>query len=124
MPDRVIGFACAADWSDGTCIYRPTVKLEVFVHMEQYMKHIGDCLTDKMMGLLDPQFVERGGYDVVGEDLERAEPTRAISNVLIRYSYESDNKSKLVWVSSWLKRRFGFEQVADLQGVAQKFDKQ
>jgi L-amino acid N-acyltransferase YncA len=124
MPDRMIGFAYAADWSDGTCIYRLTVKLEVFVHMEQYMKHIGDCLTDKMMGLLDPQFVERGGYDVVGEDLERAESTRVISNVLIRYSYESDNKAKLVWVSDWLKRRFGFEQVADLQGVAQKFEKQ
>jgi L-amino acid N-acyltransferase YncA len=124
MPDKVIGFAFAADWSDGTCIFRPTVKLEVFVHMEQYMKQVGNCLTDKMMGLIDPQFVERGGYDVVGEDLERVEPARVISNVLIRYSYESNNKAKLLWVSNWLKRRFGFQQVADLQGVAQKFDKQ
>lgn len=124
MPDKVIGFACAADWSDGTCIFRPTVKLEVFVHIEQYMKHVGSCLTDKMMGLLDPQFVERGGYDVDGEELEQGEPRRAISNVLVRYSYEAEKTDKLRWVSKWLKTRFGFEQVADLQGVAQKFDQQ
>lgn len=120
MPDKVVGFACAADWSDGTCIYRPTVKLEVFVHMEQYMKHIGSCLADKMMSLLDPQFIERGGYDVEG--LERGD--RVVSNVLVRYSYEAKKTDKLKWVSKWLKTRYGFEQVADLQGVAQKFDEQ
>lgn len=124
MPDKVVGFACAADWSDGKCIYRPTVNLEVFVHMEQYMKHIGSCLADKMMGLLDPRFVERGGYDTVGEGLEQVEPARAVSNVLVRYSYEAENKDKLLWVSKWLKDHFGFKQVADLQGVAHKFDKE
>jgi L-amino acid N-acyltransferase YncA len=120
MPDKVVGFACAADWSDGTCIYRPTVKLEVFVHMEQYMKHIGSCLADKMMSLLDPQFIERGGY--YAEELERGD--RVVSNVLVRYSYEAKKTDKLKWVSKWLKTRYGFEQVADLQGVAQKFDEQ
>ena len=120
MPDKVVGFACAADWSDGTCIYRPTVKLEVFVHMEQYMKNIGSCLADKMMSLLDPQFIERGGYDA--EELEKG--GRVVSNVLVRYSYEAKKTDKLKWVSKWLKTRYGFEQVADLQGVAQKFDEQ
>ncbi|GAB7327437.1 hypothetical protein MBLNU13_g11297t1 [Cladosporium sp. NU13] len=124
MPDKVIGFACAADWSDGTCIYRPTVKLEVFVHMEQYMKHIGSCLADKMMGLLDPQFIERGGYDVADEELERVDASRNVSNVLVRYSYDAKKTDKLKWVSKWFKTRYGFEQVADLQGVAQKFDEQ
>lgn len=123
LPDKVIGFACAADWSDGKCIYRPTVKLEVFVHMEQYMKQIGSCLVDKMMRLLDPRFVERGGYDV-GDELKGLELSRAISNVLVHYSYEADNKDKLLWVSKWLKTHYSFEKVADLQGVAQKFDKQ
>jgi L-amino acid N-acyltransferase YncA len=124
MPDKVVGFACAGDWSDGRCIYRPTVKLEVFVHMEQYMKHIGSCLADKMMGLLDPGFVERGGYGTVGEELEAIEPSRAISNVLVHYSYEANKTDKLLWTSKWLKKRFGFEQVADLKGIGQKFDEQ
>ncbi|KAM0710675.1 hypothetical protein Q7P35_001413 [Cladosporium inversicolor] len=124
MADKVVGFAYAADWSDGTCIFRPTVKLEVFVHMEQYMKNIGSCLVDKMIRLLDPQFVERGGYDVVGEELERDESARAVSNVLVRYSYEAKKTDKFKWVSKWLKTRYGFEQVADLQGVAEKFDEQ
>ena len=122
-PDKVVGFACAADWSDGTCIFRPTVKLEVFVHMEQYMKHIGSCLTDRIMGLLDPKFGERGGYDT-SEDLKRVEPARVVSNVLVRYSYEAKKTDKLKWVSQWLKTRYGFEQVANLQGVARKFDEQ
>lgn len=121
LPDKVVGFACASEWSDGKCIYRPTVKLEVFVHMEQYMKHIGSCLADKMMGLLDPRFVERGGYEVV-EELDAVEPSRTISNVLVNYSHDANKKDKLLWVSKWLKTRFGFEKVADLQGVAQKFD--
>jgi L-amino acid N-acyltransferase YncA len=124
MPDKVVGFACAADWSDGKCIYRPTVKLEVFVHMEQYMKNIGSCLADKMMGLLDPRFIERGGYDTVGEELEAVEPSRAISNVLVHYSYEADKTDKLLWTSKWLKKRFGFAKVADLKGIAEKFGKQ
>jgi L-amino acid N-acyltransferase YncA len=124
MPDKVVGFACAADWSDGKCIYRPTVKLEVFVHMEQYMKHVGSCLGDKMMGLLDPCFIERGGYETVGEELEAVEPSRAISNVLVHYSYQADKTDKLLWTSKWLKKRFGFEKVADLKGIAKKFDQQ
>lgn len=129
MPDKVIGFACAADWSDGTCIFRPTVKLEVFVHMEQYMKQIGSCLADKIMSILDPVgYAERGGYDV-SEELEgvgalSGEQPRAVSNVLVRYSYEAEKTDKLKWVSKWLKTRFGFEKVADLKGVAEKFDKQ
>jgi L-amino acid N-acyltransferase YncA len=122
MPDKVIGFACAADWSDGTCIYRPTVNLEVFVHMEQYMKQVGSCLADKIMAILDPQFADRGGYDI--DESLRGEPLRTVSNVLVRYSYEAEKTEKLKWVSKWLKSRFGFEKVADLQGVAEKFDKQ
>jgi hypothetical protein len=42
----------------------------------------------------------------------------------VRYSYEAGKTDKLEWVSKWLKSRFGFQQVADLQGVAEKFDKQ
>lgn len=124
MPDRVVGFAYADDWSDGTCIFRPTVKLGLFVSMEHYMKHIGDCLADKMMCLLDPSFIGRGGYDVVDGELDTDGPKRAISNVLVRYSYEAERTEKFLWVSKWLKKHFGFEKVADLKGVAQKFDKQ
>ena len=42
---------------------------------------------------------------------------------MIRYSYEAKNTEKLARVSAWLNRRLGFEKAADLQGVAQKFDK-
>jgi L-amino acid N-acyltransferase YncA len=124
MSDRIVGFAFAADWvNEEQSIYRATVQMEVLVDMEHYMKNIGSCLVDKMVGLLDPTFMERGGYETVGEELDGIGPSKVVSNVMIRYSYEAQSTEKLAWVSGWLNRRFGFEKVADLQGVAQKFDK-
>lgn len=124
MPDKVVGFACAADWTDEASIYRPTVKLEIFVNMEQYMNSVGSCLADQMMGLLDPSFLERGGYETVGEELDGVGPARVVSNVMVRYLYEAQKPDKMKWVTTWMKNRFGFEKVADLQHVAHKFDKQ
>ena len=124
MSDRVVGFAYAGDWvNEEESIYRTTVKMEVFVHMEHYGKNIGSCLVDKMMGLLDSSFIERGGYETVGDELDGIGASKVVSNVLIRYSYDAQNTEKLVWVSEWLNRRLGFKEVGDLQGVAQKFDK-
>jgi len=124
MSDRVVGFAYAVDWiSEEQSIYRTTVQMEVFVDMDHYMKNIGSCLVDKMMGLLNPSDLERGGYDTVGEELDGVGPSKIVSNVMIRYSYDAQNTEKLAWVSEWLSRRLGFQKVADLQGVAQKFDR-
>jgi L-amino acid N-acyltransferase YncA len=124
MSDKVVGFAYAADWvNEEASIYRATVQMEIFVDMEHYMKNIGSCLADKMMGLLDPSTIERRGYEAVGEELDGVGPSKVVSNVMVRYSYEAQNTEKLAWVSEWLNKRFGFEKVADLQGVAQKFDK-
>jgi L-amino acid N-acyltransferase YncA len=124
MSDKVVGFAYAVDWvNQEESIYRATVQMEVFVDMEHYMKNIGSCLADKMMGLLDPTTMERGGYETVGEELDGVGASKVVSNVMIRYSYDAQDTEKLAWVSNWLNRRCGFEMVADLQGVAQKFDK-
>jgi L-amino acid N-acyltransferase YncA len=124
MSDKVVGFAYAVDWVDAEqSIYRATVQMEIFVDMEHYMKNIGSCLADKMMGLLDPCTIERRGYETVGEELDGVGPSKVVSNVMIRYSYDAQNTEKLAWVSKWLDMRHGFEKVADLQGVAQKFDK-
>ena len=124
MSDKVVGFAYAVDWvNQEESIYRATVQMEVFVDMEHYMKNIGSCLADKMMGLLDPTTMERGGYETVGEELDGVGASKVVSNVMIRYSYEAQNTEKLAWVSEWLNKRFEFQKVADLQGVAQKFDK-
>ncbi|KAL1587729.1 hypothetical protein WHR41_03683 [Cladosporium halotolerans] len=123
MPDRVVGFACAVDLKEKHSIYRPSVLLEIFVPMEHYMKNIGNCLLDKMMCLLDPGYFSRGGYDCFGDELDGTGAIRDVSNVLIRYPYDAANSDKLEWVSKWLKKRAGFEKVADLKGVAKKFDK-
>jgi L-amino acid N-acyltransferase YncA len=124
MSDRVVGFAYAVDWvNEEQSIYRATVQMEVFVDMDHYTKNIGSCLVDKTMVLLDPSVVERGGYETVGEELDGIGPSKVVSNVMIRYSYDAQNTDKLAWVSEWLNRRLGFQKVADLQGVAQKFDK-
>lgn len=124
MSDRVIGFAYASDLYDKYSIFNSTVQMHAFVHMEHYMQNIGDCLIDKMMGLLDPKFVERGGYTATGAEIECSDSYRGVANILVHYSYEAAKTDKLIWVSGWLRKRFGLEKVADLQWVAQKFDKQ
>ena len=88
------------------------------------MNSVSSCLADKMMGLLDPSFLERGGYETVGEELDGVGPARVVSNVMVRYLYEAQKPDKMKWVATWMKNRFGFEKVADLQHVAHKFDKQ
>lgn len=124
MPDRVVGFACATDLKEKHSIYRPSVLLEIFVPMDHYMKNIGNCLLDKMMCLLDPGYFSRGGYDCVGEELDGTGAIRDVSHVLIHYPYDAANTEKLGWLSKWLKKRAGFEKVADLKGVAKRFDKE
>lgn len=123
-PDRVVGFACATPWDGegGDTIYYSTVHMEIYVHAEFHMKKVGSCLADKMMGLLDTNFFERGGYDAVGDELQGIGRSRVVSNVLIRYPYHPQKVEKLAWVRKWLKKRFGFEKTADLPGIAYKFD--
>ena len=120
LPEMVIGFAYADDYNDMLGMYRFTVEAEVWVHKDYYMKGIGKCLVDKLMGMLDADYIERGGYDIDDEELEGRAPSRTIQNIIINLSYDADRPARLEWVGNWLTNWIGFKQSGDLKGVGFK----
>lgn len=116
LPDRIVGFAYAADHLDPTGMYRFTADLAAYVDSAHYMKGIAACLFDKLLGLLDCSHLERGGYGADGLDGDGV--SRVISNLLITVPYDKDER--LEWKSRFLVRDLGFEQVAKMMGVGNK----
>ncbi|KAK3705009.1 hypothetical protein LTR37_013526 [Vermiconidia calcicola] len=118
LPDKVVGFAIADDYNDMLGMYRFTAEVEVHVNHEHYLKGVAKCLLDKIIAMLDPDYVERGGFDTVGEELEGVGPSRMISNIIINLPY--DKPERLEWVERWLSSWLGFKQVGNLTGIGNK----
>ena len=83
------------------------------------MKGIASCLLDKLLALLDPDYVERGDFDTVGDDLDPVSPSRIIKTLIVNYAYDSERSDKLDWVSRWLSKQ-DFEQTGNLLGIGNK----
>lgn len=120
LPDTILGFAIADDYNDMLGMYRFTAEVELFVHKDYYLKGVAKCLLDKMMAMLDPEYIERGGYDIEGDELEGVGQSRIIQNVIINLPYETEKPMRLEWIGKWLKNWIGFTQVADLPKVGLK----
>jgi hypothetical protein len=118
LPDVVIGFAFADDFNDLKGMYRFTAEMEVYVHTDYYMKGVGKCLLDKLMGLLDSHYLERGGYEVVGEDMDGTGQARVVKNIVVHLSY--DKPEKLEWIGKWLEGWLQFRRVGVLDGIGTK----
>lgn len=122
LPDRIVGFAHADDYNDMLSMYRFTAEIEVFTHKEFLMKGIAKCLLDKLIGLLDPGYVERGGFEVVGDDLIGIGPSRLIKMIVCNFPYDAKKPEKVEWVGRWLcsPEWLGFKEVGNLEGVGNK----
>ncbi|KAK4545344.1 hypothetical protein LTR36_003524 [Oleoguttula mirabilis] len=118
LPEKVVGFAFADDYNDMTGMYRFTAEVEVYTDKSHYMKSVAKCLLDKLMAILDPEYVERGGFDIQGEELEGVGPSRVIQNVVVNVSY--DKPERLEWLSRWLTSWLGFEQKGLLEDIGNK----
>lgn len=118
LPDKIVGFATADDFNDMQGMYRFTAEIEVFVDCDKYMKGVAKCLLDKLMALLDPNYIERGGYDVEGADMEGVGPSRVIQNLIVNFPYDSPERYE--WVGRWLKTWLQFEEVGHLRGIGNK----
>ena len=94
LPDKVIGFAHADDFHDMKGMYRFTAELEVYVSNMYYMKGVASCLLDKLLGLLDPGYLERGGYDTKGGDIAGAGAgaKRIVQNLIVNLPYEKPER--------------------------------
>ncbi|KXT14017.1 hypothetical protein AC579_10036 [Pseudocercospora musae] len=123
LPDKIVGFAFANDlYGPQGNLFRYTVEVEVYVHKDALMRGVAKCLMDKTLALLDPDYLERGGYGVADEDLEfgAARPSRLVNNILINFYHESSRPQKLEWVSRFLKDFAGFERVGYMLDVGSK----
>ena len=118
LPDKVIGFATADDYNDMRGMYRFTAEIEVYTDEAYYMKGVAKCLVDKLMAMLDPEYIERGGFDVVGEELEGVGPSRIVQNIVVNLPY--DNPTRFEWTHRWLTSSLGFKQVGHLEGIGNK----
>ena len=123
LPDKVVGFATADDYNDMRGMYRFTAEIETFVDKDYYMKCVAKCLLDKLMALLDPNYIERGGYDIEGEELEGAGvgASRIIKNIIVHIPY--DNQDRLDWIERWLSNWLDFKKVGNLPKVGNKAGK-
>ena len=119
LPDVVVGFAISDDFNDLQGTYRFTAEVEIYVDSKHYMKGIGKCLADKMLGMLDPKgWTEHGGYETYGEELEGIGHSRLIKNIIVNLPH--DRPEHLEWKGRWLEGWLGFKRVGLLNGIGTK----
>ncbi|KAK5012890.1 hypothetical protein LTR39_003925 [Cryomyces antarcticus] len=121
--DKVVGFAYADDYNDINGMYRYAAELEVFTHPEYFMKGVAKCLMDKMMYLLDPDYVERGGYPFLGDGLHLGSGGgRVIGTVICHVPYDAEDSSRISWVAKWLGQ-WRFEKICDIPNLGIKLNR-
>lgn len=118
LSDVVLGFTYAEDHGQGQPMYRSTVDLHVFVDKQFLLQSTAKCLLDKMIGILDPAYVERGGFDSRCDGLEATGSVRTVKNIIARVPF--DAPQRLEWVAKWLIDWLGFEQKGILEGIGVK----
>ncbi|KAK6436134.1 hypothetical protein LTR95_007672, partial [Oleoguttula sp. CCFEE 5521] len=119
LPDEIHGFAFADEYGERDGIYRFTATIEVYVNLEKQNSKVGTSLLNKLLSLLDPTYVERGGYETMG-DLDGAGPQRNIRSIVVQYPYDADQSEKMKWIYGWLSREAGFKKTGDMTDIGEK----
>ncbi|KAI6884820.1 hypothetical protein KC360_g4019 [Hortaea werneckii] len=118
LSDVVLGFTYAEDYGQGQPMYRSTADLHVFVDKQFLLQSIAKCLLDKMIGILDPAYIERGGFGSRCDGLEATNLPRTVKTIIARVPF--DAPQRLEWVAKWLVEWLGFEQKGILEGIGIK----
>ena len=120
---KILGFACAKDYSSGNSMFRNTFVLEIYVDPGHYRKNVGEALMDRLTVLLagifyfprtDYDFFEGGGPD--------HESQRICKNIVVQMSYAADDEKRLEWMSKWLAK-WEFSQVGIYKEIGVKLRK-
>ncbi|KAI9665282.1 MAG: hypothetical protein M1829_005756 [Trizodia sp. TS-e1964] len=121
----IIGYGYAEDFIDATTCSRFTVEMAVFVHEKYKRKGVGRSLVDKLLGLLDPEYVERGCCPYVSfSRFDMPGGERIVSKVVIPIFWDTTDDTEIKWIKKWLcSGWWRFEEVGNLKGVALKFNK-
>lgn len=106
-------------------MYRFTFEMEIFVHHEHLHQGIGKCLMDRMMTLVNPGYMSKGGYDWVPRtEYLKHGCSRVVKVVNFSFPHANDavEKEKLEYVSTFMKM-FGFRKAGHLYGIGYKLNK-
>lgn len=121
VPDTILGFAYARKydhaWSEQTQ-WRFTVETMLYTHPHHVRHGIGACLMDKLLAMLDADYLERGGFDIDGVELVGCSPEHTISNVMMQAPCA--DIEKLSWLWRWLEKWYGFKKVGELSNIGVK----
>ncbi|PKY09074.1 hypothetical protein P168DRAFT_287145 [Aspergillus campestris IBT 28561] len=122
-PEKIMGYALACDFVGRRTAARYSAELELFVRPEAKRKGIGRCLMDKLLGMCDPTYNPKGGYnfEVPAEYTNNGE--RQLARLTFALSFPADDSSTYTWVKGWLHRVFEFEEQGLLRGNRVKFGK-
>ena len=125
-PERLLGFAYADDFNDSDGMYRYTVEIDVFVRPEVLNKGVGRTLLDRLVSVLDPDYVPKGGYEWTcspDDEFKYASGgQRVLEWIFVWIPHESNDKARRVWMTDWLKR-FNFEEKGYMVDMGRKLGK-
>ncbi|KAI5199316.1 hypothetical protein AUEXF2481DRAFT_4619 [Aureobasidium subglaciale EXF-2481] len=122
-PDRfpcetVLGFAYADEYAGPRTAFRFSVEVALFAlpGRKWARKGTSKCLMDKLLGLLDQFYIQRGGYQL-DEDLGLG-TQRLVSRIFLNYlNSEEDNTKE--WMKPYLES-WGFEEQTTIKKVGYK----
>lgn len=118
--EHIVGFSFADDFNDRGGMYRYTVELEMYVKPTYLRNGIGRCLMDRMMLILDEQYLDRAGYEFIGSNTEYSSGGRRnIGNIVIHVPYDAKDDSTLCWVRKWLEQ-WDFMQSGEYREIGLK----
>ena len=60
--ERIVGWACAQDFTFAEYVERISAELEIYVAPEVRRRGVGRCLLDKLIDATDRGYLKRGGY--------------------------------------------------------------
>ncbi|KAI5195356.1 hypothetical protein E4T39_08259 [Aureobasidium subglaciale] len=122
-PDRfpretVLGFAYADEYAGPRTAFRFSVEVALFVlsGRKWARKGTSKCLMDKLLGLLDQFYIQRGGYQL-DEDLGLG-TQRLVSRIFLNYLNSEEGNTK-EWMKAYLES-WGFEEQTTIKKVGYK----
>lgn len=118
--DTVLGFAYADEFAGPRTALRFAVEVGVFVDPTPRCrrKGVSKCLIDKLLGLLDQFYIERGGYDI--EEQLGIGTQRLVSRIFLNLMNSEQEKTR-EWVVPYLES-WGFEQQSTTKRVGYKLN--
>lgn len=118
--DTVLGFAYADEFGGARTALRFAVEIGVFVSANRKCKRKGvsKCLMDKLLGLLDQYYIERGGYDI--DEQLGVGTQRLVSRIFVNFM-NTETETNREWVTAYLES-WGFKEQSIAKRVGYKLN--